>query len=577
MKALFTTILLALMVFMLTPRQSFAQSDTLVVLASGLSLDQIIAADQTNGVQNHKVYKLTETDVSYLVDATITISQGVTLVGVPDPATGRLPCIQADVLQSGSITGILLQFQGYQTTVTLQNLYLLGVAPNNLINTQAGQGVMVSADSVSLIVNNCVFDDFTQFDIATNAKWDKFKITNSKFRNGVEGDGQYYIPEALRALAVPCDSVILDYNTFLAVAEGPVLANVFVKYFEFKHNTMVGGCKGPVWTERMTNAVVEDNIFYNTFAVSDNETEYYGKWNYLGAGGPRNPAIFNYSLLDSATAAYFTGKAFATAADTAAAEAARTIVVKNNVYFWSADLLNLYKTINDSTHVVGTNAYADSIFTPQFMNTETTAMFNNTTAYPNLSQSGNVSIDPQFGSGVAAMDGSSTALDGNGLLDWILAIRNGTATTQFFAYQRTQGGANPVWPLPEWTSGDLKYSATLTSTDNLQLGDPFWFTGKVTGVKTVTNNVPHTYSLSQNYPNPFNPSTNINFSLEKPSNVTLSIYNVLGQKVATLVNSFMQAGSYTYQFDASKLASGVYIYRIEAGNFVSAKKLILMK
>jgi hypothetical protein len=63
----------------------------------------------------------------------------------------------------------------------------------------------------------------------------------------------------------------------------------------------------------------------------------------------------------------------------------------------------------------------------------------------------------------------------------------------------------------------------------------------------------------------------------KPSNVTLAVYNVLGQKVATIVNQFMQAGSYTYQFDASRLASGVYIYRIEAGNFVSIKKFVLLK
>jgi hypothetical protein len=99
----------------------------------------------------------------------------------------------------------------------------------------------------------------------------------------------------------------------------------------------------------------------------------------------------------------------------------------------------------------------------------------------------------------------------------------------------------------------------------------------MTGIKEASNIVPKAYSLSQNYPNPFNPTTNINFSLMKPSNVTLAVYNVLGQKVATIVNQFMQAGSYTYQFDASRLASGIYIYRIEAGNFVSIKKFVLLK
>jgi hypothetical protein len=98
-----------------------------------------------------------------------------------------------------------------------------------------------------------------------------------------------------------------------------------------------------------------------------------------------------------------------------------------------------------------------------------------------------------------------------------------------------------------------------------------------TGIKNQSSKVTAKYGLSQNYPNPFNPGTNINFSVERPSNVTLAVYNILGQKVATLVNSFMQAGSYIYQFDASKLASGVYFYRIEAGNFLSVKKMILMK
>jgi hypothetical protein len=91
------------------------------------------------------------------------------------------------------------------------------------------------------------------------------------------------------------------------------------------------------------------------------------------------------------------------------------------------------------------------------------------------------------------------------------------------------------------------------------------------------NNLPYKYSLDQNYPNPFNPGTNINFSLEKPSKVSLAVYNILGQKVATLVNKYMQAGSYNYQFSAEKLASGVYIYRIETGSFTASKKMIVLK
>jgi hypothetical protein len=92
---------------------------------------------------------------------------------------------------------------------------------------------------------------------------------------------------------------------------------------------------------------------------------------------------------------------------------------------------------------------------------------------------------------------------------------------------------------------------------------------------------PTEFSLSQNYPNPFNPSTKIHYSLEKASQVSLKIYNVLGVEVATLINEHQEAGGYTVPFGFNTrtlgISSGVYFYRLEAGSFVSTKKLILMK
>jgi len=89
--------------------------------------------------------------------------------------------------------------------------------------------------------------------------------------------------------------------------------------------------------------------------------------------------------------------------------------------------------------------------------------------------------------------------------------------------------------------------------------------------------LPQGYALMQNYPNPFNPATTINFSLAKASNVKLIVYNILGQKVATLIDSRMDAGAHIVLFDASKLSTGVYIYSIEAGDFRSSKKMLLIK
>jgi hypothetical protein len=85
------------------------------------------------------------------------------------------------------------------------------------------------------------------------------------------------------------------------------------------------------------------------------------------------------------------------------------------------------------------------------------------------------------------------------------------------------------------------------------------------------------YSLSQNYPNPFNPVTTIEFSIPKQEFVSLKVYNILGEEISTLVNSSMQTGKYSVYFDGSKLPSGMYFYKLTAGNYSSVKKMMLIK
>jgi len=89
--------------------------------------------------------------------------------------------------------------------------------------------------------------------------------------------------------------------------------------------------------------------------------------------------------------------------------------------------------------------------------------------------------------------------------------------------------------------------------------------------------LPQEYVLSQNYPNPFNPITVIGYRLSAVSNVELSIYNVLGEKVSTLVSRKQSAGEYSVEWDASALASGVYYYELKTVNFRDVKKMVFMK
>jgi len=102
---------------------------------------------------------------------------------------------------------------------------------------------------------------------------------------------------------------------------------------------------------------------------------------------------------------------------------------------------------------------------------------------------------------------------------------------------------------------------------------------KLDGVTGVSDGdeLPVTYKLLQNYPNPFNPATIISYQIPEQGFVSINIYNVLGQRVATLVNDVQDAGNYKVNFDAGKLSSGIYIYQIKAGNFIQSRKMLLIK
>jgi hypothetical protein len=96
-------------------------------------------------------------------------------------------------------------------------------------------------------------------------------------------------------------------------------------------------------------------------------------------------------------------------------------------------------------------------------------------------------------------------------------------------------------------------------------------------VPVTASGVPSTFGLDQNFPNPFNPTTNIRYSIPFTSKVTLKVFDILGSEVRTLVNTIQAPGQYTVTLNAQNLATGVYLYRINAGNFSETKKLMLVK
>jgi hypothetical protein len=99
---------------------------------------------------------------------------------------------------------------------------------------------------------------------------------------------------------------------------------------------------------------------------------------------------------------------------------------------------------------------------------------------------------------------------------------------------------------------------------------------KLNGEPSVSGVIPPDYDLSQNYPNPFNPSTTIRYGLPNPSNVSLTVFNTLGQQIAVLQNGDQEAGYHDVKFDATGLASGFYFYRLRVGDFVQTYKMLLL-
>jgi hypothetical protein len=149
-----------------------------------------------------------------------------------------------------------------------------------------------------------------------------------------------------------------------------------------------------------------------------------------------------------------------------------------------------------------------------------------------------------------------------------------------FIWKTTNGGAN-------WTLQVSNVSVTINSLNFTSMNTGYaagdggvilkTTNGGVIAINPISTEVPKDFSLYQNYPNPFNPTTNIKFGIPKATNVKLAVYDMLGREVETLVNQSMNPGTYEVRFNSSKLSSGIYFYKLITGDFVSVKKMSLIK
>jgi hypothetical protein len=190
-----------------------------------------------------------------------------------------------------------------------------------------------------------------------------------------------------------------------------------------------------------------------------------------------------------------------------------------------------------------------------------------------LVQSDSVAMTSAEGSGLRlASSGSSK--------DYDLRVEHASANgLKTFTRRAIALAANSTHTLrPDWDIlGDDPLTILVDLGNDGSVDDTLHLTNEATGVGNKGSGVPTGYQLEQNYPNPFNPVTTIRYGLPEKSDVTLAVFNTLGQRVATLVQGEQEAGYHEVLFDASNLSSGVYLYRLTAGGFVEARKLLLVR
>jgi hypothetical protein len=344
---------------------------------------------------------------------------------------------------------------------------------------------------------------------------------------------QWYIGEVIRNEwpgEAYTDTMSFVGNTMFCIngyAAAPV-TKWYTTYFEFSNNKVVYTFKNPFFIFNVTDGRINNNIFYANYSGGVDQTEH-PWWDNLWSPDSTY-GVIAFQGLSTDNCAMFNP------ADPALAEGLRRIEVKNNVYFWPKTITDFWANWNATQ--------TNKIRTPRFMNDPTIAMFADNAKYPYLVESGNVNKDPGFKPLIDTNVLNGTTGNDIGFLKYFEQVRTGTAATDVWGFAITQVGSavdwKPTWPLPE-------ASLLVTGVDDNE----------------HAGSLLENFALLQNYPNPFNPTTSITYKIAQVAEVKLSIYNLQGQKLRTLVNERKAVGSYTVAWDGKDqfgqaVASGIY-------------------
>jgi hypothetical protein len=564
-----------------------AQSTTDTVYIPGaqsLQISDIINAD--TAVTEHRVYVL-DRGAIYYIDRAFELNHPCKFIATGSAA--RPPVLAPAIRADGTSEEWFFKLIQSGINVELNDLYLLSMRSDG---TTLGwsRAIHIGASNCSLKLRRIVFDGWTEAGIRVDgADFTKLDVQDCHFRNFIHSSAYFGgQPFMVNALDHP-DTTVFINNTFFACNSYLISVRGLGPYNKFEHNSIVYGAVNPMLIRQAQNFYLNNNIFYAMHAWGGDPEQVNQGW-FLNYPDTVSSSVYRIRKR-------MTYNGFETTGPEAYNDSALGLifnysdwvnVVHNNVYHMPASLVQFYETWNDTVTVSdsvdmasGARLYLLRTLTlARWINDLGLAVLdsvgdpNNPDYAPGVSVANNLDVDPGF---------TDAAVVGH--IDSLIAYVRRIATRTLDNPWHFELNFPPVWPVPE----NLAYSnATLMhgGTDGFAIGDLNWFPDQkaewVLGVEQVSSEIPSAFSLSNAYPNPFNPETKVNFNVPQVSKVKLVVYNLLGQRVRTLVDEEIQAGSYSASWNGTddygrQMSSGIYFFSLESQSFKATKKMILMK
>ena len=560
---------------------------------SGGSEGTLNAAVQSaidDGTLSNTIFKLKPYGV-YVLDGTITTPAGAVLDIEADPPGNTQETAPPMICWTASTAPSKTYIFDVAGELKMKNIWILwasldGTRYNSTI--RIGDSATVSGGRIT--ADNVLFDYVQQNSSGAVQPYATHFIghfNDCYFRNATDVHFRYYS----RAVSVPYAATGLHIDT--VSFENCTFANIGYVYMQeagvygdnvfFNHCTFLDVVMYPLesgWWHRM---YVTNSLFINTFM--------YGQ--IPSAPGGFTGGTISITPIDSSSIS--TGFGF----DVPFTEQDRHVLFTNNNYYLQPWLIDWMQNCPYSK-AKHQQRLDEDIPVPQPMfNGLTITMFDSVNtdgskAWPYMNKANLDSLEPGFINAPINIDSLKDFLnrkwDDNTNIQW---------AWNFVQYD-TNGGQ--IWPLKE----DLSYTNEQLKTGGMggfPMGDLRWWpdqysqwkaqasdehnrintwleTGKdpnAVGVREVKGAAPSEYKLNQNYPNPFNPTTKIEYSVPKSGYISLKVYDLLGQEVATIFSGNQKAGNYVATFDGSDLASGVYMYKLQSDKVSITKKFVLMK